>query len=217
MIKKDFRMTYDDVTLLANVFHGGFLEHKSDFIAFSNMFDDPFADNFLSYINQAHSFEDLTNVQTNSFILNHEVQASLKNSRGIYQKLILFLKFIYPNPESALVAFGKKDYNQARISPLRMVSLLEVAHSLANDEPYKTDLIAGGYSQSEIDGLLAAANDLSEKHQKHQEYMNSTNSITTKRIELYNLVWAQMQKINKASKFIYAKNYGLLKYFELKR
>lgn len=216
MVKKLFRLTYDDLILLANLFHREFLLYKDEFTAFSTMFEDPFAENFMNKIKAADSFIG------NQFNLNHskilflQLQDYLKVSRAVYQKLILFLKLIYPNSDSILYAFGQNDYNVARRTALRMKTQLDLAYINANSEPYKSDLIAGGFSQSDIDGLLETANTLNEKLLAHQEFMNHSYSTTAERIKLHNDVWQDMLKINKASKFIFANNGGVLEFFKLK-
>ncbi len=111
---------------------------------------------------------------------------------------------------------GKKTYNVARRTPSGMMILLKTSYNTANDEPYKSDLIAGGFSQSNIDGLLATSNTLNEKLLNHHEYMNNSFSMTAERIDLHNRVWMEMMKINKASKFVYADSPAMVEYFTLK-
>jgi hypothetical protein len=123
---------------------------------------------------------------------------------------------IYPNSDATLNSFGKKTYNVARRTPTAMRGLLEVSYNIANNEPYKSDLITGGYSQSDIDGLLVAANVLNEKYLNHQEYMSNSFSMTAERISLHNRVWTEMMKINKASKFIFADSPAMIEFFSLK-
>ena len=216
MAKKLFRLTYDDLVLKAYLFHSEFLRSKEKFTQFSLMFEDPFSENFLNYIKTADSFPTIDSNYNHSKVLFLELQDYLKVSQGVYQKLIAYLKLIYPNSESILNAFGKKTYNVARRTPSKMRELLEVSYNTANDEPYKSDLIAGGFSQSNIDGLLATANMLNEKLLVHHEYMNNSFAMTAERIDLHNRVWTEMMKINKASKFVYADSPAMIEYFTLK-
>ncbi len=109
MAKKLFRMTYDDLVLKAYLFHSEFLSSKERFTQFSLMFEDPFSENFLNYIKEADSFPTIDSNYNHSKILFLELQDYLKVSQGVYQKLIAYLKLIYPNSESILNAFGKKN------------------------------------------------------------------------------------------------------------
>lgn len=216
MEKKLFRMTYDDLVTLAYVFHSQFLHSKDKFTQFSSIFDDPFSDNFLNYIKEADSYITIEGNHNDSKVLFLELQKYLKVSQQVYRKLITFLMLIYPNSDSILNSFGKKTYNIARRTPSGMRGLLEVSYNTANEEPYKSDLITGGFSQSDIDGLLVAANTLNLKILEHQEYINNSSSMTAERINLHNRVWAEMMKINKASKFIFAKSPAMIEFFSLK-
>ncbi|MFA7290307.1 MAG: hypothetical protein WC055_15640 [Melioribacteraceae bacterium] len=216
MAKKLFRMTYDDLITSAYIFYNEFLSSKERFTEFSSIFEDPFSENFLNYIKEADHFPTIDSNYNHSKILFFELQEYLKVSQSVYQRLIAYLKLIYGNSEAILNAFGKKTYNVARRTPSGMRILLDISHITANNEPYKSDLIAGGFSQSEIDGLLGTANTLNEKLLVHHEYMNNSFAMTAERIDLHNRVWAEMMKINKASKFIFADSPAMIEFFTLK-
>ena len=215
MEKRLFSMTFDDLILLANLFHNEFVVYKDKFTAYSSIFNDPFSANLKSLIEETSSLEQYNHFKNTSAVFKIELNQLLMASLNHYIQLVFFLKIAFSNSEAVLNAFGKNQYNFARRTPSRMISLLELAYNNANSDEYRQSLIDSGYSQLKIDGLLEISNSLKNKYLAHQQLQNDSSKKTEERIVMQNKIWRELLKINNAVKFIFPDSPALIAFFRL--
>ncbi len=215
MTKLKFRMTYDKLIWLAGYHHRYFLNYKSDFVNFSQLFDDPFSDNLLNLIEEIESYPTTEEFDSNSTILSNKVNDDILLAKKVYMKLIWNVKMIYPNDVSILNVFGYSLYKEAGKKPMKLLNLLEIAYKNANVEPYNSDLRNAGFEESDILEIQSVSNLLDADFLAQQDFIQGSYNRTDKRKKLMNSIWEQLVKINRASKIIFADSPAIARIFAL--
>jgi hypothetical protein len=215
MIDKKFSKSYDDCLQQAYLFHDGFVADEPDFTAASPVFASPFAADFLSDIVAADNLptnDDDLNEQT---LLTQAVEGTMETAREHFQKLLLYVSLAWPDDNAIAKAFGKTIYRKARSSALKMINLLQNSYSDANSAAYKTQLIAVGFVQADIDLLDATADELTAKNREQEKFMRLSFNRSEARVTAFNKVWDTMAKISDTSKVIYKSSPAKIEYYLL--
>jgi len=215
MAERKFTKSFDAALQQAYVFHAGFLTDKADFVAASPLFDDPFAANFLTDIQAADALPTLDDDNAVQFQFAYDLEGLMKLGREQYQKLLLYVKLAYPDDEAAMAAFKAEDYERDSKSTLRMINLMQNAYMIADSSAYKTDLIAVGFLQTDIDMLDSLADDIDSKNTEYQTFMNLAKRRSQVRIVAFNKFWDSMVMLSDTSKIIYRDLPGKLAFYLL--
>ncbi len=182
----------------------------SDFTALFPFIDVSFVGDFQSAIDDAEDIPIGDDELGDLEVLTNAVESALEDCRTQYQKLISYLKLIYPNDQDPLDAFRLQRYEKVRTSQTRMIDLMENAYSKANSITYKAELIAGGFVQAEITKLDTLAEALRTANIAQEDFRSNLRIKTRTRISAYNTVWDYLSKVSQASKVVFADNYEKL-------
>lgn len=145
-------------------------------------------------------------VMTDIKVLTSDLAASMTEAKAQLKNLFLFGEITYPNDKVKQRVFGQDLMDKARNDQEKMENLLEHANSFADKVPYKTDLLARGYTQVEIDALATTADNINTKN-RLQENAKASRPVTTQdRIQVYNTVFAHMPLISKCAQIVFAGN-----------
>lgn len=157
-------------------------------------------------IDTAEAFPEDATVMTDIKVLTADVNASVDEGKANVAALFLYAELTYPNDKVKQRVFGQDRMDKARTDQEKMINLLEHAHSFANKDPYKTDLLAKGYTQTEIDGLLTVADNIRDKN-RLQENAKASRPVTTQdRIGVYNTVFNRMNTVYKCAQVVFVGN-----------
>lgn len=215
MITAKFSKSYDDVLSQAYLFHSGLVRDLASFTAFSPLFNVDYASDFLDLIVDAGEIPTNEEDLNNQVILSSEVEGKMEESRVLYRKLNSYVHVKWGNNDPTLRAFGSNLYDKARQSPQKMVNLLELANRAAESAKYKTDLIAVGFTQLDIDRLLSLSEELNDVYNDQQEFIQLSADRTEQRVIAFNKVWDVMVQINYASKQVFVDSPALIEYYLL--
>jgi len=139
-------------------------------------------------------------------VLTSDVNASVAEGVAALNSLFRYAVLSYPTDKVRQRVFGQDRMEKARNDQEKMENLLEHANSMANKNPYKADLIAKGYTQLQIDGLLTISNNISAKNTL-QEGAKSNRPVSTQdRITVYNIVFSRMRTIALCAEEVFAGN-----------
>ena len=144
-----------------------------------------------------------------------DVGIKLKECCDNFQAMKPVVETVFPGKPAIWNQFGFNDYEKARKSQGKMIQFMEMLFETSTQ--YKTQLIAGGFTQVKIDKIETLKNEL-KAEQISQELAKKERPVKTQeRIILMNTVWATMQIINKASKAVFQGNFAKLAEYELPR
>lgn len=215
MITVKFSKTYDEVLTQSYLFHSGLVRDLALFSAYSPLFSVAYDADFLNLIENAGELPTNEEDLNNQVILSLDLDNKMEDARLLYRKLISYVNLKWGNDDAALRAFGNNLYDKARQSPPKMVNLLELAHRSAESSTYKTDLIAVGFIQTDINSLLTLSVELNEVFNNQQEFINLSSSRAQERVTAFNKVWDVMVQINFASKQVFKDSPALIEYYLL--
>lgn len=205
LIERDFNM--EDLVMLerAQVFHNAFEIDDVDFIPAFPFLAPPFAANFQTAIDTADAIPSGYEIDAQIAVVTEELNNILPLAQKAMQKLFTYVDVTW-NSTVKLKAFGKSKYEKARNSALKMKELLEFAHRQAEVLTNKTPLLASGYTQADIDGLLTLCDAIDAKNAEQEDMLAGRGEQTQARVLALNTVWGFMQQINKASKVVFVDN-----------
>ncbi|HLG35520.1 MAG TPA: hypothetical protein VI757_11620 [Bacteroidia bacterium] len=139
-------------------------------------------------------------------VFTADVMATMVEARKALQALFGYAKLAYAEDKARQRVFGQARLKRASNVPAIMESLLEHANSMANKAPYHADLLAKGYTQTEIDNLLTIADELSTKKTLQEGEKSNRPVSTADRIKIYNIVFGRMRIIRICSQVVFAGN-----------
>lgn len=217
MAKKAVRLytVRDDVMLdAADRFHSQYETDEADFAAWNAvMFPPAFKTDFKDKIDAARAFVRDNVVVDEQVEETMEVGEKLKECGNYFQAMKPVIESTFPNKPAIWNQFGFNDYRKSHRSHGKMILFMEMLYETS--EKYKTELIANGFTQLKIDAIETLKEEL-RTEQIEQEVAKKQRPVKTQeRITLMNAVWAEMLKINKASKAVYQGNYAKLNEYEL--
>ncbi len=191
---------------------------NADLVAFTARFPwivPAYLASWQSDIDTAHAFPLDNAVLDDQTVLTNDVNASMEDAKGKLRTLFLFAEITYPKDTVRQRVFGQNQMDKARNDQEKMMNLLQHAYSFAKKDPYKTDLLAKGYTQVEIDALQTLAVNIENKN-RLQENAKSQRPVTTQdRTEVYNSVFDQMPLISTCAQVVYAGNSAKINQFRV--
>ena len=201
-IEREYTMEDLDMLELAQVFHGNFLIDQAAFVAAFPMLDDPFAANFQTAIDAADAIPSAAEVDSLIAVVTEELNAQMPLARAALQKLFTYADLTW-NSSAKTNSFGKNRYEKARNSQSRIKELLELAHRQAEVAANKTDLLASGYLQADIDELETIMEEIDTLNSQQELELSNRGTQTETRVTAMNGVWEFMRQINKTSKVVF--------------
>lgn len=126
-----------------------------------------------------------------------------------------YAKLTYPKNDARQRVFGQDLWAAAKSDQEKMMNALEHAHMECVKPTYNTDLIAKGYTATEIANLLTIADSIKANNNLQEDAKSERPVTTQERINAYNNVWQQMQTINVCSKVCFANDPAKLEQYML--
>jgi hypothetical protein len=145
-------------------------------------------------------------VMTDVKVLTADVNASVAEGREALQQLYRYAEITYPTDNVKQRVFGQDRFVKARGDQEKMENLLEHANGFADKLPYKTDLIAKGYTQPQIDNLLTISDNINTKNLLQEAAKSGRPVSTQERIKVYNIVLGRMQTIKTCAEEVFVGN-----------
>lgn len=206
----------DDLQMLqrAQVFHDGFIDDKAAFEAAFPMFADPFAADFQTAITDADAIPTGESVMLDIKVVTEQLNNSVALGMEKLQKLYTYVEMIW-NSKARNDQFGRQSYSKLNRSQSKTKELLELAHEKAEQGTNKPQLIAAGFTQADIDGLLAQSNLINGLNRQQESMIADQKTKSDIRVTAYNGVWEYMQKLNKASKVVFVNSPARLDFYLL--
>jgi len=183
-----------------------FLNNKSDFIDFSDKYNDPYCDNLLAKITAAENVPSDEKVVDVIEGLTAVVKTSMETARIELQKLFNFVGYAFPKDSAKFHEVGKNFYEEARKVPSRMLLLLDTAKDFA--DKYAVQLADKGYSAvmaAEIGGAKTALKDAVNEQRKAKRERPSK---TRHRRMLMNDMYDTVRDLCEDAKIIYVNDYA---------
>ncbi|MEO5571691.1 MAG: hypothetical protein ABIT08_06565 [Bacteroidia bacterium] len=189
-------------------------EDHSLFIEKFPKLDDAYLTVFENDIKAARKCRSDYTVNTEKKITGHRkpLMEEAKKSLGILFKYAIIT---YRDDKKKQRMFGQNRMDKARNNLAKMVVLLELAHDMANKNPYKNDLLIKGYTQEEIDGLQIIANKLSDRNIDHGVATKVRPVSTVERIALLNAAYHHIWIINKCAQVVFMKDPAKIKLYKI--
>jgi len=205
----------DDVMLDgADTFNAQYTLDKTEFETYNLiMFPVTFGATFQAQIDAARAYLIDDVVIDEQAQETADVEIKMKECCDNFQAMKPVVETVFPGKPAIWNQFGFNDYEKARKSQGKMIQFMEMLFETS--EKYKTQLIAGGFTQIKIDKIETLKNELKAEEIVQELAKKERPVKTQERIILMNTVWATMQIINKASKAVFQGNYAKLAEYEL--
>ncbi len=205
--KRDYTKQDDAMLEQAQTMHNLFEIDKTDFTIMYTHLDDPFAANWQLDIDSAQALPTADEEIAELEVKTEAVESQMELARTQYQKLVSYVKLLFPDSKAKQGIFGLNKYIKVYQSQTRMYDLMQLAFRKANSVDYKADLIALGFVQAEIDTLNTIAEELYDTNEVQEDFKQEIKLKTEERVVAYNKVWGAMKTVSAASKQVYATNY----------
>jgi hypothetical protein len=154
-------------------------------------------------------------VMTDVKVLTADVNASVVEGREALSQLFRYAEITYPTDKVRQRVFGQDLLAKARSDQEKMENLLEHANGFADKLPYKTDLIAKGYTQPQIDNLLTISDNINTKNLLQEAAKSSRPVSTQDRISVYNIVFERMQTISTCAQEVFEGNPAKIQQYQI--
>jgi hypothetical protein len=206
----------DDIMLeQAQTMRNLFEIDKTAFTAMYTNLDDPFSDNWQSDIDAAQALptsdEEIMELESKT----EDVEIQMELARAQYQKMASYVKLLFPSSKAKQGVFGLSKYVKVYQSQTKMHDLMQLAYRKSNSIEFKSDLIALGFVQSEIDALNTIATGLYNANELQEDFKQAIKLHTEERVAAYNKVWGSMKLASSASKQVFYDNYTKIQQYLL--
>lgn len=206
----------DDIMLeQAQTMRNSFNTDSAAFISMSPMFGLTFSADWQADIDSAHALPTADEEIPELKAMTEDIYIQMKLCRVHYQLMAAYIKILFSNSKAMQGVFGLNKYVRVRRTQSKLYNLMQSAYRKCNDAEFNADLIALGFTQTNIDklGTLAAALYLAIEMQK--DFKQDIQLNTEDRVDAYNKVWGNMQKVSAASKQVFIDNYAKITQYKL--
>lgn len=198
-----YRMEDELMQTRATTMHGNLTDDLAAFQALFPWIDAAFLASFLADINTAKNFP-LDGASTGSIkVLTEDLDTSVAEGMKELDRLDVYARLAYPDSPAKQRIFGQDKWEKARNDQQKMCKALKLAHSFANQVPYKTALLAEGMTQANIDNLLTIADNIDLKDTLQEKAISGRPVTTEERIQVNNIVWKRQQQISVCSELVW--------------
>ncbi len=190
----------------------------TDIVAFNAMypmFDMTFSEDWQADIDTAHALPTADEEIAELKALTEDIYIQMERCRVQYQLMANYIRLLFPYSKAMQGVFGLHKYVRVRRTQSELYDLMQQANRKCNDAEYNADLIAIGFTQTNIDKLGTLANALHKAIKTQKDYKQEIQLNTEARVEAYNKVWRVTQKISAASKQVFTVNYAKLEQYKL--
>lgn len=176
----------------------------ADFSPFSTKFDATYLAAFQTAIDDCLAFGTDETAQDQQSQLTNDVLAALKNCFKKYGQMKFFAEQAFPKNIDRQNEFGTNDYQKARRNQAQMIVFMDTLHAIS--QKYKTDLIAAGATQAQIDEILTLRDAYIEANRKQEVAIKERPSDTRERNIKLNTLYGFIVTVNSAAQIIYYDN-----------
>lgn len=213
-VERQYSVRDDKMLDAGDRFHAQYVTDKADYEGYNIvMYPPTYGTSLKAKIDAARA------VDTDNLVIDEmveetvTVESKMKECGNYFQKMKPVIESVFPNNHAVWNQFGFNDYKACHNVQGKMIMFMDTLFKTATN--YSVELIAGGFTAPKIAAIETLANELRDL-ETDQEVIKKERPLKTQtRINLYNEVWAEMQKINRSSKAIYMGNYAKLNQYEL--
>lgn len=132
------------------------------------------------------------------------VLALMEQAKEKYNEVKFFAQKVFRDSPAAQNEFGIDSYDKARKSQDAMIILLGEIHYAC--QKYATELIAGGYDQLKIDGILALKHSLDDANNEQDGFKKGRPTLTQERIVALNECFMATRTVIDAAMVVFYNN-----------
>ncbi len=161
---------------------------------------------FLAKINDADDAPSDEEVKTDQRLATQAVNKQMHTARLQMLRLFRYAQLAFPENKKARELMGYALYLANRYSQTGMQQSMEVTYEKANAEPYRTALIAAGFSALQITDIKTTAQTLNDLNLEQETKKISRLEMTAGRTKKLNDIWAIIKNLDIASKITFEEN-----------
>jgi hypothetical protein len=139
----------------------------------------------------------------------------MKEARKKYNEVKYYVEVVFPNSPETRNSFGLNDYDKAATNQAQMVVFLTNLHKQCTVPANNALLIAAGLTAPKIAEILTIRNALTGNNTEQELMLLTSGKATETRIGTYNATYAFRQRVNKASKVVFADDPAKLNEYKL--
>ncbi len=210
---RSFKISDPTLTAFARVYRELFLEDDGLFGDLNPEFQNDFAAAWLEAITNAEdtpSDETMVDIQIQQ---TNGVLSVMSLCRRKYNEIIYYVEEAFSANIAVQNEFGRNDFVNVRQQQDGMINFMSNLYRSAGK--YNAQLLAKGCTQDKIDEILTLKNSLIEVNTDQQKLIKERPTATADRIAKHNLVYSYCQKVNRASKRVFADNYAKIQQYLL--
>jgi hypothetical protein len=203
-VKRLFKLTDEALLERAYLFHDAVEGELAAFTSRIPWLDAAWLNAYKNEIDDAKAFPTDKSVTLSLKVLTSDVNQVMHQSYAALQTLGGYAVLAWPTDVARQRAFGQNNWRLARRNSLKLQEALELAHSTATSLEFKPALLAKGFAQAEMDGLITLFNQL-KQFNNGQEGSKLERTVSTRdRISRLNAIWKHMQSINTCASIVWA-------------
>ena len=210
---KDFKGEYSLMLADSKVFHKLFVDNMADFTPFDPDLDAAFATAWKDAYQLA---EDIPSDETFTDVLQQHT-ADIATQEKICIDAAIETKYkvnkAFRGDSIKPKEFGFHTMHSSRQSTPKFIVWMKVLHNRA--VKYKSELIAAGMPEADIDALLAKANNLENAEVQQEVHKRERLATTQKRIKAYNDLWKFATAASYAASIVYSDNKEMRELFRV--
>lgn len=213
MATRNYKMADADMFQYSRTYRQHFINHQASFSALDPDFNAPYAENWLAAVEASESQE---TAETRDDQLQQEtadVEEMMKLARAKHGEMKYFILKAFKTKPNIADKFGLDNYEEAGASQAKMAAYMQNLYNLSNSGAYKPALLAAGCTQLRIDDILTIKSNLSTQDTEQNVFKTNEPVATVERINRHNETWEFSQRVNEASKVIFAEQAELLNLF----
>ena len=180
-----------------------FLADLEAFVKEDPDFDEPFAENWLSLIEECASFTTNKQAKAEQTAKTNVLLKLMKDSISESERLERFVDKAFPNNISVRNEFGFKK-GLSKISQEEMIDYIK--HLYETAKKYQTELVNSKYSSERIESLNTLYVNLYSADTAQEEAKQNIPELTRDRIEKLNELWKINETVSKAANIIFKDN-----------
>ena len=201
-----FSVPAADMLQEARTMQAIFIQDKTTFKDFDGSFDDPFADDWLTSIDTADAAETAETRLDEQKLETAGVLDTMAQARQIYNLCKYFIEKAFADKKELQDKFGLNNYDTDGYDQRKMSNFLSNLYSMCQNADYKPALLTAGLTQTQIDNIGTLRDKFNEFNTKQNTFIKQTAQATAERDALYNDAYSFMQRVNRASKVLFAGN-----------
>ena len=215
LLRRNYIKPDDKMLEQAQTMRNLFDADSADFIALYTDLAAPFSSNWQADIDAAQALPIADEQVAELAVMTEDVETQMELARVQFQKLASYVRILFPDSKPMQGIFGLDKYARVYQSKTKLYDLMEFAYRQANSAEYKTDLIAKGFLQTDIDTLNTLAGALYDAYEAQEEFKKVIRVLTEERVTAYNKVWDSMAAVSTTSKQVYRNSFAKMRQYLL--